>query len=94
MECQANDIRFFLLPRIRKKRRVKIPPLPVSKDVFAAVRRYFRLFMVVVAHFILAHIVAYLHGAHTVFACFFHLRGKRSFTFRLSSHAESSQVGE
>ena len=45
MECQANDIRFFLLPRIRKKRRFKIPPLPVSKDVFAAVRRYFRLFM-------------------------------------------------
>ena len=42
MECQANDIRFFLLPRIRKKRRFKIPPLPVSKDVFAAVRRYFR----------------------------------------------------
>ncbi len=58
MECQANDIRFFLLPRIRKKRRFKIPPLPVSRDVFAAVRRYPRLFMAVVAHFIFAHIVA------------------------------------
>lgn len=68
MECQANDIRFFLLPRIQQKAAgFQIPPLPVSRDVFAAVRRYPRLFMAVVAHFILAHIVAYLHGAHTVF---------------------------
>ena len=87
MECQANDIRFFLLPRIRKKRRFQIPPLPVSRDVFAAVRRYPRLFMAVVAHFILAHIVAYLHGAHTVFhACFFHLRGKQFLYFHAILH--------